>query len=73
MVSDSYIKKYGHSRVRSSKQIQMPMQTYKTKTPPELIEKQFHPDIIIATPLLRDHTALEHHSKLVWRFIKQVK
>lgn len=73
MVTDSYLKKYGHSRVRSSKQIQMPMQTHKTKTPAELLEKQFHPDVIIMTPVLRDHAALERHSKLVRRFIREGK
>lgn len=74
MVSDSYIKRYGHSRVRSSKQIQMPIiETHKTITPPELIEKPFHPDIIRITPLLRDHIALEEHSELVRRFIREGK
>ena len=90
MPSDSYIKKYGHSRVRSkkipplkgdkggclirsSKQIHMPIQTHKTITPPELIEKPTHPDIIKITPILRDHHALEQHSALVWKFIREGK
>ena len=73
MVTDSYIQKYGHSRVRSREEIQKPMaeNTNKTKTPAELIEKPKHPDIIKINPILRDPELLDFRSKRVWKFIRE--